>query len=135
MRILGAPLALLVLTAAQEPQQQSIDGRWVNPSASVIIDIGPCGEARCGTVKWASEKAIKDAQKGTTALVGSDLLTGLEEKKSGQWRGKLFVPDKKVRVQARITLQGEQQLKVTGCAVGICKSQLWNRSNEALPGL
>ena len=135
MRKLGASLAFLALTAAQEPEQQSIDGRWVNPSGSVIIDIGPCGEARCGTVKWASEKAIKDAHKGTDALVGSDLLTGLEEKKPGQWRGKLYVPDKKVRVQAKIMLQGEEQLKVSGCAVGICKSQLWNRSNEALPGL
>ena len=135
MRILGASLLFLTLTAAQDPVPPTIDGRWINPSESVIIDIGPCGDARCGTVKWASDKAINDAHKGTNDLVGSDLLTGLEEKKPGQWRGKLFVPDKKVRVQAKIMLQGEQQLKVSGCAVGICKSQLWNRSNEALPGL
>ena len=129
------PLALLALTAADEPPQPAIDGRWVNPGETVIIDIGPCGEARCGTVKWASDKAIDDAKKGTAQLVGSDLLTGLEEQKPGRWRGKLFIPDKKLRVTARITLQGEGRLKVTGCAVGVCRSQLWNRSDEALPGL
>lgn len=135
MRPIALFFALMALTAADEPSQPPIDGRWINPGGSVIIDIGPCGEARCGTVKWASDKAIKDARKGTDALVGSDLLTGLEQTKPGQWRGRLFVPDKKVRVRARITLVGERQLKVAGCAVGICKAQLWNRSDEPLPGL
>jgi len=136
IRMIAASLVLLALTAAQDvPQQPAIDGRWVNPGESVIIDIGPCGEARCGTVKWASEEAIADARKGTANLVGSDLLTGLQETKPGLWQGKLFVPDRKLRVKAKITLVGEQQLKVAGCAVGICKSQLWNRSDQPLPGL
>ena len=135
MRSIMTLTAFAALTAADEPQQPAIDGRWINPGESVIIDIAPCGATHCGTVKWASDKAIADAAKGTTQLVGSDLLTGLQEKKPGQWRGKLFVPDRKVRVQARLTLVGDSELKVAGCAVGICKAQTWKRSDEPLPGL
>ena len=134
MRTLAAILGLLALAAAQEPPAAAIDGRWANPSGSVIIDIAPCGEARCGTVKWASAKAIADARKGTGQLIGSNLLTDLKERKPGQWQGRLFVPDKKVRVKAKITLESENQLKVSGCAIAICKAQLWSRSAEPLPG-
>lgn len=135
MRARTAPLALAAffIIAAQEPPAPSIDGQWANPTGSVIISIAPCGEVRCGTVTWASEKAIADARKGTDHLVGSNLLTGLQPRKNGQWQGRLFVPDQKLRVKAKIILIGEQQLKVSGCAVAICKSQLWNRSNEPIP--
>ncbi len=134
MRALAATLSLLTLPAAQAPPP-AIDGRWVNPSGSVIIDIARCGEVRCGTVKWASEKAQADARKGTEQLVGSDLLTGLREKKAGQWQGRIFVPDQKLRVTAKIELLGDQHLRVAGCALGkrLCKSQLWSRSDQPLP--
>jgi uncharacterized protein (DUF2147 family) len=135
MRARTAPVALAAffLTAAQEPPPPSIDGQWTNPTGSVIINIAPCGDVHCGTVAWASEKAIADARKGTDHLVGSDLLTGLQRKKNGQWQGRLFVPDQKLRVKAKIVLIGDERLKVTGCAVAICKSQLWNRSSQPIP--
>jgi uncharacterized protein (DUF2147 family) len=132
MRATAAVLALLTLSAAQEPAP-SIDGRWVNPSGSVVIDIGACGASRCGTVKWASAQAIADARKGTDQLVGSDLLTGLTQTRPGMWQGTLFVPDEKIRAKAKITLIGTGQLKVEGCKLVICKSQIWNRSDQPLP--
>jgi uncharacterized protein (DUF2147 family) len=62
------------------------------------------------------------------------LLTGLQEKKPGQWHGKLFIPDKNMRVNAKIQLAGPDKLKVSGCAMGVvCKSQLWNKYEGALP--
>lgn len=125
------PLFAFAAALASGP---ALDGRWVNPSGSVIIDIAPCGGAHCGTVKWASEQAKADARKGTDRLVGSDLLTGLIEQKPGQWRGKLFIPDQKMRANAKIQLIGERQLKVSGCAMGVlCKSQYWNRADGPLP--
>ena len=67
---MGPLLALAALFA--EPA--AIDGRWVNPEGSVIIAIAPCGEAHCGTVTWASDKAKADARQGTDKLVGTQLL-------------------------------------------------------------
>ncbi len=128
-------VTLFMLAAiALQPAAVGIDGRWVNPGGSVIIDIAPCGEARCGTVIWASDQAKADARKGTDQLVGSDLLTGLTERKPGQWRGKLFIPDQNMRATANIQLLGERQLKVSGCALKVlCRSQYWNRSDGPLP--
>src|SRR6476620_8425949 len=112
--------ALLALAAAQAP----IEGLWKNPSGSVIMAIAPCGDLLCGTVKWASEKAKKDAAKGTKQLIGADLLTALKAVAEGQWKGRLFVPDQKMRVHAQINLLSQDQLKVSGCALGksLCKS-------------
>jgi len=122
---------LLGLVAAQTAP--AIEGRWANPSRSVIVDIADCGSAMCGTVTWASAKAQQDARKGTGRLVGTPLLTNLQPRGPG-WRGKLFVPDQNMRVAARLQLVGEQ-LKVSGCAMGkaLCKSQLWTRADGPLP--
>jgi uncharacterized protein (DUF2147 family) len=123
-----AAIAFLALTAAQGDPQAPIAGRWINPDHSVIVDIAPCGDAMCGTVQWATAQAKQDAAKGTATLVGTQLLTELQPK-GDIWEGKLFVPDKNLRVEAKLEPEGDQQLKVSGCAVGglICDSELWTR--------
>ena len=111
-----------------------IEGRWRSPGGNSIIEIAPCGSDLCGTVAWASDKAKKDAAKATDQLVGTQLLTGLQEKKPGRWQGKLYIPDKNMRVNAKIQLANPAQLKVSGCAAKvICSSQLWNKYDQPLP--
>ena len=122
---------LVALAAAPAP----IEGRWKSPGGNSIIEIGPCGESLCGTVAWASAKAKHDSRKVTDRLVGTQLLTGLEQRGEGRWLGKLFIPDKNLRVTAKLQLVSPQQLKVSGCAAGkaLCKSTLWTRTEEPLP--
>src|SRR6476659_458603 len=118
------PIAILVAAlAAQGPSPPSIEGRWKSPGGNSIIEIAACGDSRCGTVAWASAKAKQDSRKATDQLIGTQLLTGLKQESKGFWRGKLFIPDKKMRVTAKIELIGDQQLKVSGCAAGraLCK--------------
>lgn len=125
---------ILLSAGAAQAQESSVEGRWRSPGGNSIIEIAPCGSALCGTVAWASEKAKADARKSTDQLIGTQLLTGLEEKKPGRWQGKLFIPDRKMRVTAKINLVSPQQLKVGGCAAGvICSSQIWNRFEGPLP--
>ncbi len=132
MRLLAGTF-LLIATAAQA-QEPSIEGRWRSPGGNSIIEIAPCGSEWCGTVAWGSEKAKREARKTTDQLIGTQLLTGLQERKPGRWQGKLFIPDKNMRVTAKIQLVSAQQLKVSGCAAGvICSSQVWNRFDEPLP--
>ena len=109
----------------------AIEGRWRNPSESVIITIGPCGQALCGRVHWASEKAVADAREaGTDPLIGAELLSEIVPKTEGRWKARLFVPDLRKTSRADLRLIGLGQLKVTGCAVGglICTSQIWTRT-------
>ncbi|HUG45228.1 MAG TPA: DUF2147 domain-containing protein [Sphingomicrobium sp.] len=125
-------LALLAVATAQAGSPDSIEGRWINPARTVIIDIAPCAEALCGTVQWATSQAQQDARLGTPHLVGTQLLTDLVLK-GGTWEGKLFVPDRKLHVEGKIQPAGAQQLKVSGCEIGICKSQVWSRAEGPLP--
>lgn len=128
------PAAIALLLMSAPALAADIEGRWRSPGGNSIIEIAPCGSAFCGTVAWASDKAKKDSAKATDQLVGTQLLTGLREKKPGRWQGKLFIPDKAMRVTAKIQLANPQQLKVSGCAAGvICSSQLWNRFDQPLP--
>ena len=131
MRVLAAICLLLI---ASPLAAADIEGRWRSPGGNSIIEIAPCGSELCGTVAWASERAKQDARKATDQLIGTQLLTGLQEKKPGRWQGKLFIPDQNMRVTAKIQLASPQQLKVSGCAGGvICKSQLWNKYDQPLP--
>jgi uncharacterized protein (DUF2147 family) len=126
---------ILAALAAQTPPPPSIEGRWKSPGGNSIIEIAACGTSTCGTVAWASAKAKQDSRKATDQLVGTQLLTGLQQDSKGRWRGKLFIPDKNMRVTAKLELISDQQLKVSGCAAGraLCKSALWSRLDGPLP--
>jgi len=128
-------LGLVIATAVQAAAPASIEGTWKSPGGNSIITIAPCGDALCGTVAWASEQAKKDSARTTSQLVGTQILTGLTPDKRGRWQGKLFIPDRNMRVTAKIERSGSDQLKVSGCAVGksLCKSSLWTRIDGPLP--
>ena len=126
--------ALAAQTAVAAPPV-AIEGRWTNPSKDVIIAIAPCGERLCGKVEWATPQAQADARKGIADLIGADLLTGLSPNGDNRWKGKLFVPDRKLRVTAKLSLAGPDQLTVAGCALGgmLCDSQAWTRAGPTNP--
>jgi uncharacterized protein (DUF2147 family) len=128
-------LAALMQSAAQGTAQPSILGQWRSPGGNSIIAIAPCGETLCGTVAWASDKAKQASRKTTDQLVGTQLLTGLEQKSATRWQGRLFIPDKNMRATAKIELVSAGQLKVSGCLAGkaLCKSELWTRTTDPLP--
>ena len=131
--ILLSKFAMVAVAAAMaDPAAAPIEGRWTNPDHSVIIDIAPCGGALCGTVAWATLQAQQDSHKNAPHLIGTQLLTGLQLN-GGTWEGKLFVPDRNLHVEAKIQPESANQLKVSGCEIGICKSQLWARADGALP--
>ena len=110
--------------------EAAVRGKWVNPSKSVIIEIAPCGQVLCGTVVWASEKAKKDARKGTQHLVGTKLLTGMKHSSAQIWKGKIFVPDQNIHASAKLKPVGATHLKVSGCMMMICKSQTWTKTHQ-----
>lgn len=126
---------LILLLAAQTAAPASIEGTWRSPGGNSIIVIAACGSSLCGTVAWASDKAKKDASKTTSQLIGTQLLTNLQQVKDGRWQGRLFIPDKNMRVTAKIQLLGDQQLKVSGCLAGksLCRADVWTRTTDPLP--
>lgn len=126
--------AIALLLATQAAAAAPIEGRWRSPGGNSIINVAPCGEAWCGTVAWASARAKKDAAKATNELVGTQLLTDVKPAGTDRWNGRLFIPDKNMRVTAKLEM-ASGQLKVSGCLAGksLCKSTLWTRVEGPLP--
>jgi len=119
-----------MITQSAELTETGLEGRWRNPSGSVIISITQCNESLCGRVQWASDKAVADARNGgTDPLIGAELLGGIVPQGEGRWRAQLFVPDLNKRSKVELRLSGLDQLKVKGCLAGrvVCKSQVWQR--------
>ena len=129
-----ALIAALAIQAAA-PDSSSIEGVWRSPGGNSIMKIAPCGASPCGTVAWASDRAKKDSAKVTNQLVGTPLLTNLQQRKDGSWLGKLFIPDQNMRVTAKIQRLSADQLKVSGCAMGkaMCKAAIWTAFPGTLP--
>ena len=126
---------LILLLAAQAAAPPSILGMWRSPGGNSIISIAACSAGLCGTVAWASAQAKKASSKTTDQLVGTELLTNLQQGKDGRWHGKLFIPDKNLRVTAKIQVVSDQQLKLSGCIAGkaLCRVDLWTRMTDPLP--
>ncbi|GAA3900458.1 hypothetical protein GCM10022276_19090 [Sphingomonas limnosediminicola] len=134
MRGLARIAAMLALTAAQERSRAPIEGYWMNPIGSAIIEIAPCGHELCGKVVWASPRGQREAAKGARNVVGTTVLSGLK-RAHGYWAGSLFIPDDNIHVSARLQTAGARQIKLTGCAFAgfFCRTQLWTRQKGPMP--
>ncbi|RST29587.1 DUF2147 domain-containing protein [Sphingomonas ginkgonis] len=127
-------VAGLGLAAAPAAARSPVEGNWSNPANSVTVRIAPCGGALCGRVVSASAGAKADAAAaGTERLVGTELMSGLEQTGDRSWHGEVFVPDRNIRSEADFTLTGPNRLLVRGCALGgfLCKEQNWTRAAAA----
>lgn len=128
-------MAALAVQSAAAGSASPFDGLWRSPGGNTIIKIASCGDSPCGTVAWATDKAKKDSSKTTDQLVGTQLLTNLEQDQKGRWHGKLFIPDRNMRVTAKIERVDAQRLKVSGCAAGkaLCKAAIWTAFSDPMP--
>lgn len=120
--LLGAPAA----SFAAAP----LEGRWANPKRSVVVQVEQCGNAYCGTVIRASDKAKANARKGGTQnLVGTRILSGLKPAGNNRYKGKVFVPKRNIFAAATVRQVGANVMEVEGCVVGglLCDEQRWIR--------
>ena len=122
-------LALAAVAAAPASAGAAFEGRWANPKRSVIIEVARCGNAHCGTVVWATDKAKANARKGGTQnLIGTRLITGVRPAGDGTYKGRGFVPKQNIYAPATIRQAGSNTMVVKGCVIGIiCKEQRWTR--------
>jgi uncharacterized protein (DUF2147 family) len=134
MKQILATTGLVLLTAAvpvTASAQAALEGEWKNPKGSVVVRVGPCGPAYCGTVVHASDKAKASARRGGTPnLIGTRILSGVRPTGDGVFKGQAFDPKRNVRAPATIRLLGPDALQVRGCALAgifLCKEQRWTR--------
>jgi uncharacterized protein (DUF2147 family) len=126
--------AALVLIACAVPvtasAQAALEGHWKNPKGSVVVRVASCGDAYCGVVVEASDKAKASARKGgTPRLIGTRILSGMKPTGNGIFRGQAFDPKRNIHAPATVRLLGPSTLVVKGCVLSgiICKEQRWTR--------
>lgn len=120
----AAILALPAVASARSP----LEGRWDNGKMSIVI--APCGRALCGTIIRASAKQQAKAERGSgTDLIGATLIRDIRETGPKAYRARVFLADRNMYANGSIKMRGANQLKVSGCVLGIlCKSQTWDRA-------
>jgi uncharacterized protein (DUF2147 family) len=126
----AALLALAVSVPVTASAQAALEGQWRNPKGSVVVKVEPCGNAYCGTVVRASEKAKANARRGGTPnLVGMRILSGLKPIGDGRYKGKVFVPKRNLYASATVRQVGPDVMEVEGCALAgiLCDEQRWTR--------
>jgi uncharacterized protein (DUF2147 family) len=132
--LLATAAVALGIAHGAAAQSESVFGVWRNPKNSVHVELVPCGEAACGYVVWANEKAQRDAREGgTDDLIGMQIFRDMQSAGDGRWTGKVFVPDLNRTVSGRAEAQGDGRLLARGCLIAgvLCKTQVWTRTDVA----
>jgi len=126
-----ALVALAAMVPVTASAQAALEGHWKNSKGSVVVRVAPCGNAYCGTVVEASEKAKAGARKGGTSnLIGTRILSNLRQAGDNVYKGQAFEPKRNIRAPATIRLINPNTLQVKGCAIAgmlLCKEQRWTR--------
>jgi uncharacterized protein (DUF2147 family) len=130
--LLGFGLAFSAAQAA-EPT-----GVWSTPEGKSRVQISACGDALCGRILSLKEPNGPDGkpkldsknqnagQRGRP-LVGLSLLSGMKPN-GDQWQGSIYNPEDGKTYKAKMALDGDNRLNVSGCVAAIlCKTQNWTR--------
>nr|WP_210428660.1 DUF2147 domain-containing protein [Novosphingobium sp. SG707] len=123
-------LSLCLPAAVGGASTDGTGGVWRNPQNSVHVEVQRCGAGMCGTVVWASEKAIADAKRGgTDNLIGLQLFRDFTQDRRGIWHGRVFVPDINKTFSGTVEALDANTRRGSGCLFGrfACKSQDWVR--------
>ncbi|PNG26724.1 DUF2147 domain-containing protein [Methylocella silvestris] len=113
-----AAAAAAVIAALSSPAVASPAGEWRIADGTANVAIRSCGANFCGFVSWA-----KDSD-----MIGKPVLISM--KPNGDvWAGSIVNARDGQKYVGRMSLRGEQVLKVEGCVLGgmICGGQQWSR--------
>jgi uncharacterized protein (DUF2147 family) len=140
-RITPITLLLAVLTAgaaaaqatAQMPEQPDPSGVWTVANGNARIRVGPCGDLYWGVLDWVRNPRLDDKNpdpaKRTRPLIGMPILLAMKPVKQNEWKGEIYDAQQGKTYDARMSVAGPDELKITGCVLGVfCGGQIWQRS-------
>lgn len=128
MRLTLATLAVLFVAgaAAADP----IEGRWQTAPDDNgnfgFVDVAACGAAFCGTLVAAFDGTGTQVE---TPNIGRQIIWDTVANGDGTYEGRIYAPDRDKEYASSLELAGDQ-LAVSGCVLGICRSGgTWVRVN------
>ena len=125
-RILGAVAAVMMAGPvwAADPvvgmykTQPGDDGNYGH------VEIYECGDEICGVIRKAFDGAGAEIPSDN---IGKRMIWAMKPQGGGAYgKGKIWAPDRDKTYSSKMRLTGAT-LKVSGCVIGICRSQTWTK--------
>jgi uncharacterized protein (DUF2147 family) len=132
-------MSVLLIFAASAASPSAIFGRWNTPGDKAVVEIAPCGKQVCGTIISAAPlpttgQPPRDSRNPDPALrnrpmAGVRILSGFSQS-GDRWKaGTIYNPANGKTYTSELTLAaGGGQLKVSGCVMIFCQTQIWTRA-------
>jgi uncharacterized protein (DUF2147 family) len=136
-RIGSILLFLAVPLAAADTGGEAIFGRWRTDDGKAIVAIGRCGDLACGTIAEVLDRSPgvprTDVANPSPALrkrpiLGMPVLAGFRRSGSQWTGGRAYDPKTGSSYRARLSVNPDGSLKVTGCVLFVCRSKRWLRA-------
>jgi uncharacterized protein (DUF2147 family) len=108
-------------------------GEWRVADGNATVRIRRCGAGFCGYVATAQnpgkDERNPDPAKRNRSVVGIEVLINLKPAGDNLWTGTTYNAEDGQIYAAKVSLQGEQALRIEGCAPGggMCGSETWSR--------
>jgi uncharacterized protein (DUF2147 family) len=115
-------------------------GEWLVADGSARISIAPCDNALWGTVSWVRKPGYDrnnpDPAKRGRPIVGVPILRNMKPAGPNKWEGEVYNAKSGKMYSAKITLLGNDRLKIEGCVLGgiFCGGENWTRVQDSLQG-
>ncbi len=111
-------IAVALLASLGAPALAGPAGEWRIADGTANVAIHSCGGSYCGYVSWA-----KDSD-----MIGKPVLISMRPN-GDSWAGSIVNARDGQKYTGRMSLRGEQVLKIEGCVLGgmICGGQQWSR--------
>jgi uncharacterized protein (DUF2147 family) len=134
-------MAVLAASALAAEAGERLDGYWMDSDGEVLLDIGRCGNARCGKVAWLRKPRgpdggpLRDFRNSDPRLqqrfvCGLAVVTGFKKQRDGTWGdGTVYVPDHGMSFSGYAEVLGPHHVKVTGYVIIplFGSSEVWTR--------
>lgn len=139
--LLALPLAMAGITAAQA-DNTSAEGRWrqIDPDTQRAKSIVEISRTSNGTLHGRIVELLNPSRPNPTCdkcsddrkgkpITGMEIIRGMRADGANKWSGgNILKPDEgKVYKSEMELIEGGAKLKVSGCILFMCKSQIWER--------
>jgi uncharacterized protein (DUF2147 family) len=142
--------AALALSAGMGPgarAAENLDGFWIDEHGEVILQIGQCGNARCGRVAWLKKPRgpdlgpLRDFRNPDPKLqrrfvCGMTVVSGFKKQRDGTWTdGTVYVPDHGMSFSGKAEVLGPNHVRVSGYVLLpiFGSAEVWTRITRVPP--
>lgn len=140
IRIGIAVILLCILAISGKASAEDPRGIWLVEDRDAKIQVSACDSFLCGTIVWIKDpidpttarpwldKNNIDSSKSDRPLLGLAIVSDMKPSETpGRWTGHVYSIDRGRNFDGSLTLLNPTTLKVEGCLLFICQSEIWTR--------